>query len=59
MGLLDDWKTNITIHQQLFESDYDIVANELINCDEDVHIKGMCKDNNDTKSVNMLNSNGN
>ena len=52
-------KSHITKHQHLFESDYDIVANELIHCDEDVHIKGIYKDNNDTKSVNLLNLNGN
>ena len=35
------------------------MANELTNCDEDIHVKGIHKENSDTKSVNLLNLNGN
>ncbi len=55
IGLLGKSKT--TTHQHYFESDYNVVANELIHNDDDIHIRGIFKENNDTVSVNMLNSN--
>ena len=43
-------------HQHYFESDYTVVANELIHNDDDIHIQGIFKENNDTVLfVNMLN----
>ena len=55
IGLLGKSKT--TTHQHYFESDYNVVANELIHNDDDIHIRGIFKENNDTVSVNMLNLN--
>ena len=55
IGLLG--KANKTKHQRYIELYYNIVANELINCDDDIHIEGIHKDNNNRSSVNLLNSN--
>ena len=55
IGLLGKSKT--TTHQHYFESDYNVVANELIHNDDDIHIRGIFKENKDTASVNMLNLN--
>ena len=52
IGLLG--KPNITKHQHHFESDYNVIANELVNNDDDIHVKGICKENNNTKSVNLV-----
>ena len=60
MGLLDYWgKSNITKHQHHFESDYNVTANELVNNDDNIHVKGIYKDNNSTKFVNLVNLNEN
>ena len=53
IGLLGKSKT--TKHQHYFESDYNVVANELIHNDDDIHIQGIFKESNDTVSVNVLN----
>ena len=54
IGLLG--KSKFTKHQHYFESNYVVVANELIHNDEDIHIQCIFKENNATVSVNMLNS---
>ena len=48
-------KPHITKHQHYFESDCNVIANELANNDDGIHVKGIYKDNNNTTSVNMLN----
>ena len=57
IGLLG--KSHITKHQHYFESDYKIIANELVNNDDDIHVKGIYNENNNTKFVNMVNLNEN
>ena len=52
IGLLGKSKT--TKHHRYFESDYNVVASELLHNDDDIHIQGIFKDNNNTTSVNML-----
>ena len=43
-------------NKHYFESNYDVVANELINNDNNVEIKGIYpKDNNHTEYLNLLN----
>ena len=46
--------------QHYFESDYNAIANELVNNDDNIHVKGIYKENNNTKFVNLveLNKNG-
>jgi len=53
IGLLGKSKT--TNHQYYFESDYNVVANELIHNEDDIHIRGIYKDNDNTTSANLLN----
>ena len=55
IGLLG--KPKITKHQHYFESNYGVVAYELIHNDDGIHIQGIFKESNDTVSVNMLNLN--
>ena len=50
-------KSKTTKHQHYFESDHNLVANELTHTDEDIHIQVIFKENNDTVSVNMPNLN--
>ena len=50
-------KSKITKHQHYVESNYDVVAYELIHNDDYIHIQGIVKETNDTVSVNMLNLN--
>ena len=57
IGLLG--KSHITKHQHYFESDYNVIANEFVNNDDDIHVKGICKYNNNTTSVNLVNLNEN
>ena len=44
-----------TKHQHYFESDCNLVANELIHNEDDIHIRGIYKDNDNTTSANLLN----
>ena len=55
IGLLG--KSKHTKHQHYFESDYNVVANELIHNDDNIRIQGIYKDNNNTTYANMLNLN--
>ena len=55
IGLLG--KSKITKHQHYFESDYNVVANEVVHNDDDIKTRGIFKESNDTVSVNMLNLN--
>ena len=57
IGLLG--KPNIPKHQHYFESDYNVIADGLVNNDDDIHAKGIYKENNNTKFVNLVNSNEN
>ena len=57
IGLLG--KSHITKHQHYFESDYNVIANELVKNDDNILVKGIYKENNNTKSVNLVNSNEN
>ena len=43
-------ESHITTHKHCFESDYNVIANEFINNDD-------YNENNDTKSVHLLNLN--
>ena len=52
IGLLGKSKT--TKHQYYFESDYNVVANELIHNEDDIHTQGIYKDNDNTTSANLL-----
>ena len=54
MGLLCCWEKPKTKHQHYFESDHIIVANELINCSDDIQMQGIHKEENNTASVNLL-----
>ena len=52
-------KSHITKHQRYFESDYNVIANELVNNDDGIHVKGIYKENNNTKFANLVNLNDN
>ena len=58
IGLLG--KSHITKHQLYFEPDYNVIANDLVNNGDDIHVKGIYKENTNTKFVNLvsLNENG-
>ena len=57
VGLLG--KSHITKHQHYFGSGYNVIANERVDNDDDIHVKGIYKDNNNTKFVNLVNLNEN
>ena len=48
-------KSKTAKHQYYFESEYSVVANELIRNEDDIHIRGIYKDNDNTTSVSLLN----
>ena len=53
------WKSHITKHQHYFGSDYNAIAHELVNNDDDIHVKGIYQENNNTKFVNLVSLNEN
>ena len=54
IGLLG--KPDIIKHHY-FEPGYNVIANELVHNDDDIHTKGIYKENINAKSVNLVNLN--
>ena len=54
------WIIGKTVYNKhYFESDYNVVANEFVNNGDDIHVKGMYKENNNTMFANLVNFNEN
>ena len=52
-------KPNITKYPHYFESAYNVIANELVDNGDDIHVKGIYKESNSTKFMNLVNLNEN